>query len=669
MLPQNVNGFILVTSSNTATGATAIGSFGSVIVIDVMTEKEALQLLESEVPVSEAEADEAKSLIQALDCIPIAISQAAHYMRDQNMTIRRYIHILSTSEDGQARLLNAAEEKDSPTSVMQAWRTVFDYIKEREPDAFRQLGIISMCNPRGIPATLIRHGWDGSDFEKALQSLANFSLIQKHRHSIDMHELVHFCMRKWLETNQQTAELTSNALQVMVAVMPAGAYGTWQRCKELLPHAERILSHAKDSEAMDFQTISAKAGKYLREVGEYTRSAKTLQAAYDIGSRMLETGHPKAVLEVMTELALVKSLHNQAEEAFELQQKHREICTRAFGEDDPVTLTSIQHLADVYINSELSERVDEAEVLLKVLTRKHQTILGEDHPDTLYSLSRLAQCYVMIPKPQEAEPLLKKMIEKVNLLLGPDHPWSLSNRESLSLYHIMEGDWDEAEAILDSVVQQSKAILGEEHPKTLDRIGGLAKIYMLLKRNTEAEELIMKLLETSTKVLGEEDPFTNGYRYCLSKLYESQNSLDKAAVLREKWAYTKANTLGVENPKTLEALDELAELFTDQATLVQGDERKEKLAEAMFFTTKAMEGWEKINGPVHSTTLKSKSHLSIIYLGLGRRQDAINLMEETVAGYRETSGPESEDFIKHSQMLKELQNGGKKKKESDCTIM
>src|SRR5205085_3849922 len=88
-LPQTPNGSILVTSRNSTAAMNLVGVYYNVIRVEPMNEGDALALLKTRVPFDEPFESEAKALVQALECIPLAITHAAAYirMREPRVTI------------------------------------------------------------------------------------------------------------------------------------------------------------------------------------------------------------------------------------------------------------------------------------------------------------------------------------------------------------------------------------------------------------------------------------------------------------------------------------------------------------------------------------------------------------------------------------------------------
>ena len=110
---QTPNGSILVTSQNSTAAMNLVG-YDNIIQVEPMDEGDALALLKTRVPFGEPSESEAKALVQALECIPLAITHAAAYirMREPRITISTYLQLFRESAANQANLLSNEDVKD-----------------------------------------------------------------------------------------------------------------------------------------------------------------------------------------------------------------------------------------------------------------------------------------------------------------------------------------------------------------------------------------------------------------------------------------------------------------------------------------------------------------------------------------------------------------------------
>ena len=113
-LPQAPNGSILVTSRNSMAAQNLVGSQSNVIPVEPMSPNDALALLRNRINKELSTETEEQALVEALEYIPLAISQAGAYIahRTPRMTVLTYLELFWQSESSQGHLLNYNGAKD-----------------------------------------------------------------------------------------------------------------------------------------------------------------------------------------------------------------------------------------------------------------------------------------------------------------------------------------------------------------------------------------------------------------------------------------------------------------------------------------------------------------------------------------------------------------------------
>ena len=106
MLPQSSNGSILITSRNRDVAHRLTGSNSDILKVDPMDQSDALALLHKKLQ-GDLDTDNAVDLLNALDYMPLAISQAAAYIsqRAPRITVSKCLHDLHSSDKDRANLL------------------------------------------------------------------------------------------------------------------------------------------------------------------------------------------------------------------------------------------------------------------------------------------------------------------------------------------------------------------------------------------------------------------------------------------------------------------------------------------------------------------------------------------------------------------------------------
>jgi hypothetical protein len=177
-----------------------------------MDEDNALVLLQKKLSCNVKE-DDTVELLQALDYMPLIITQAAAYIKQRvpRMTISRYLDEVCRSDYDRAHLLkkdvgDSRRDGKASNSVIATWQISFEYIRKELPTAARLLSLISLFDRQGIPESLLygqyQQDEDGeANFEEDIYTLTSYSLVKVNadRDKFEMHRLVQFSVKKWLE--------------------------------------------------------------------------------------------------------------------------------------------------------------------------------------------------------------------------------------------------------------------------------------------------------------------------------------------------------------------------------------------------------------------------------------------------------------------------------------
>ena len=180
-LPWSSKGLMLITTRDKRVGE-RLANRERLIVIAPMVPSEAMALLHSKISEeywSEAEANE---LVQELAFLPLAITQAAAFISENNDTISEYLDILRTEGEDMKELLSENQEDHrrdlyTENSVMRTWRLSFDQISKEKPRAAEILSLMAVLDRHGVPRMLIRRESENDiRFKTVLGILQAFSL-------------------------------------------------------------------------------------------------------------------------------------------------------------------------------------------------------------------------------------------------------------------------------------------------------------------------------------------------------------------------------------------------------------------------------------------------------------------------------------------------------------
>ncbi|KAF9770791.1 hypothetical protein IL306_011602, partial [Fusarium sp. DS 682] len=625
-LAQAPNGRILITSQNRTAAMNLVGPYGRILQVEPMDEEDALALLNARVPFSESNKADAKTLVQALECIPLAITHAAAYIkaRAPMITMSDYLGLFRESEANQMRLLGKEGLQDLRRDnsirhpVIATWQISFTQIQKTEQSAVDLLALMSMFDRQGIPISLLRNGTSQLDFDDALAPLQSFALVRLEigKQSFEMHRLVQLSMRKWLQAANQLSKWTKESIRVLTTAFPSGKYPTGVDCQVLFPHAREIMGHAAgDEEDMLNQAeIALRAGRVLLFRGEYNTAEEVVRMSVEAREKVLGKEHPDT-LSSMNNLALALQGQGKYEEAEKMHRQTLEVSNKILGKEHPDTLTSMNNLA---LALQGQGKYKEAKEIHQQTLELKEKVFGKEHRDTLASMNNLANVLDSIGQFEEAEKMHRETLELNEKVLGKEHPDTLTSMNNLASVLKGMGKYEEAAKIHRQTLELKENVLGKEHPNTLSSMNNLASVLDSMGRFEEAENMQRQTLELSGKVLGKEHPDTLSSMYNLACVLNRMGQYKEAENMHRQTLELREKVLTKEHPDTLASMNNLANLLYSMGQY--------KEAEKMHRQT--LELNEKVLGKEHPDTLASMNNLALAIQGQGKHEEASKIRRQ-----------------------------------------
>jgi tetratricopeptide (TPR) repeat protein len=559
-LPHSPNGSILITSRNYSLAERLTGNYPGVIQVMPMSKHDALVLLEKKLGFAAAE-EKASDLVDILEAMPLAITQAAAFIRQQGprMSVPKYVDAVRSSDKDQARLLgkdlgDSRRDSQATNSIIATWQISFEHIRNSLPTAANLLSLMSLFDRQGIPERLLqdRYGNDQeeADFDDDIQTLLSFSLIRTSADGseFEMHRLVQLATKKWLELNDELEKWKGTLAMVMKDSYPYGDYENWPICQPLFPHVRAMSSNKpKETEALKaWASVLHNAAWCLCDMGQYSKAFELGSAALQVRESILGPEHLDSLC-TLHDMGFILACLGQYNESETALRKALNAKVGVLGEHGLETLESMANLALTHVKQ---GRYKEAEELgFEVLQRRTKS-LGEEHPDTLTSMSNLAYTYNVQERFKEAEELGYKVLQKRMKILGEEHPKTLISISNLSYTYNQQRRNEESEKLYMKVFQVRRKIFGEEHPYTLSSMSSLACIYGEQNRFKEAEELNMKVFQARRKTLGEEHPETLVSKHNLAFSCKHLGRRTEAVHLMRTCVEQSLRVLGPEHPDT-----------------------------------------------------------------------------------------------------------------------
>lgn len=575
--------------------------------------------------------NEARSIVNELGCLPLAIEQAASYIRETSKNIFTYLPSYRKNRTRHHARTSEGNRNYYKETVATTWQLSFNQIEKRNKDASRLLELLAFLNPDGILIDFLETGKEGLDavlrdviqdhdrFFEALSQLEKFSLIGRQNHDtnaqrITIHRLVQLVIKDAMppEVNSTT---TTALIGLCDSAFPKGDYGDFE--------ARMLSRRFQDQVAIPLSTIQGisnqfaylvrRVGRFLINDGKYQQAIELLVKASQLLEEGLGSEHPDTLM-VMAILASAYQSQGRANDALPLSEKVLEVWKRIYGDDSPATLNAMLVVAWAY---EAQGRWGEAAKLEENVLEQRKILLGEEDLETLRSMRNLASTYRKQGRYEEAAELNEKCLAGRQRVLGEEHPSTLSAMSSLAATYRMLNQVEKSLALGEKSLEVIRRVLGEEHPNTLTEMGNLAVVYGMLSREKDERKLAEKVLEGRLKLQGPDHPHTLIAMTNLGIIYMNLGMLDESAAMLTRSVEALGRTLGDKHPDTL----------VDMATLGEVYRRLRRLDDSIEILEKTAVEISTVLGKEHSRTLTTMRYLSKAYRDAGKFDDPFKLLE------------------------------------------
>ncbi len=613
---------VVVTSSRAS-----LAALGAPVPVGVFSEGEAAAFLAERTGLE----DDAGALAVAreLGCLPLALTQAGAVIAGQRLGYAAYLRRLAgVMVDA---YLARPEEDPYPhrtaEAIMLAVRAAL--AGDATGTGARILDVLAVLSAAGVPRSVLAAaaGADEVMADGILGHLAGWSLVlfSADGRTVLAHRLVLRVLREHAAAAGTLATAVADAMAVLGGMLPAGE-DTWRHpevMREFVTQVTALAGHLDGPGVPDgpaqvtFLDLLARAGWYLNQLSDITRSVPLLERVLADRERMLSADHPDT-LQSLNSLASAYRSAGRLSEAIPLFEHALTDRDRVLGADHPDTLTSRRNLAGAYLSA---GRLSKAIPLFEQALADRERVLGADHPDTLQSLNSLASAYRSAGRLSEATPLFEQALTDRDRVLGADHPDTLTSRNDLAGAYRAEGRLDEAIGLYQQNLADRERVLGADHPDTLISWGNLAGAYRAAGRLDEAVGLYQQNLADRERVLGTDHPSTLQSRNNLARAYRAGGQLDEAIALYHQNLADRERVLGADHPHTLSSRSNLAAAYKDGG----------RLGEAISLFEENLANRERVQGADHPDTLELRNNLAAAYQAAGRLGEAVTLFQQALA--------------------------------------
>ncbi|MCJ1436483.1 hypothetical protein MMC27_005862 [Xylographa pallens] len=587
-LPAPTHGKLLFTTNNRST-AEILASKGQVIEVKSMGRADASLLLEKKLYEKTAHwndeksahqtwrEDELQQLAKKLDHIPLALVQAASYLRETSLGTIDYLQLLNTNELELTKLLEQTPKAiDGDTdhisdAVMSTWTLAIEQMEIQCRSAVEIFSLLVFFDSQYIPEGLLRNfqGYNEQMIARSLRVLTAYAFITvgAQTDTFNVHRLVQLAMYKKLSLLGLERKWAVHALALLSQEFPDGDYESWAMCGILLPHATKILRlglHGP-AEATLVGALQCKMSWYFLTKGAFEQADILSQRA------LVNTGlAPGAKQE---EVLVVKSKR----------------------------ILVLQKLA----------KYDEAENMAQAVWKEYESLLGPKHEDTLQSLSLLSFIYQEQGKYVVGEKVVRRILKTMGRSIEADDTQMLEARARLEniLYHL--GRYEEAEKHIDETIILYDKKFGHKHPATLQNYYKLARVYYCQGKYERAERLSFDTWTLLKEIMGADHPETLKLLFELANNLQAQHKFALAESYKRDTYRSAIRLVGPSHRYTLLAASSLASCLLE-ASLFENWASSEGLAEVEDLYRLSLSGLEKSFRINHPATIAARTDYCIV---------------------------------------------------------
>ena len=698
LLPRS-GGHILITSRNPKWDKTQTEVFG----IEVFKREESIDLILKVTTLYEQD-KEADQLAEKLQDLPLAIAQAAAYIRETGISIQEYI------EDFQ-KFHKALWKREQPTNnyeytVNVTWNISMEKIQEQEveekvvpqPIALPLMQVCSFFAPNDIPREALLLEWLKIEYEKnqrdkvacladlnrTLELLGKFSMIGFSETTISVHSLVQTVVRDQLtaEGQQLAFRQAMWILELRITQFKRDDVKTWVVSGLCVPHAMflfemlELMINIELSEQLPFMFLLGrnyeeflniqqkfKVSEKCIAIAQESKNEKAIASSYDnIGHVYRSSGnfeiamrYYQKALEIWLQLfsenhPCVASTYNSIglayqdlrdfEKALEYYQKALKIQLQISGDNRYNVAMSYNNIGGAYRSLRN----------LKKSLEHHQNaleiqlqIMETNHPDVAASYNNIGQAYLSLGDFRQALGCHQKSLEVWLQVLGKNHPNVAISHNNIGQAYLSLGDFKLALKHHEKALKIWQEALGENHRNLVTGHNNIGGIYKRLGDFKRALDHCQKALKISQQIDENHHDLAIGYNN-IGEVYEEMGGLKKALKYHQKALRVLLQLFGENHYHVAVSYNNIGQIYISLGDLKQALEHHQKALKVRL----------KCLGKNHPDVAESYNNIGGIYQIIGDFKEALENFQEAFTTLCPASEPPHQQIINYLQSIIEV---------------
>ena len=496
------------------------------------------------------EGEHADKLLQdKLGLLPLAITQAASYMKRHGTTAKDYMELYA-----QSRFALLSEGKMPPQEKHEAiaitWRLNKQELQKSNPKTIELLEYMAFLNANTIPTALLRKLLEQKDikenqrlFENIKAELLRYSLIAltEDKQHYNIHPLLQEFIGSEVLEDSFVARLgfVASILEQSSREQGASMADIYRRQK-LLPHLlavssaidNRLARRSEESTSLEplKASLLANAGIIDYWIGNAHAAKEQLEKALAIKERHYGKEHVE-VARTLGNLANAYGALGDVRQKKALLEKTLAIFEAHYGKEHVEVARTLRNLATAY--GDLGN-VHQAKALLEKALAIEEVHYGKEHVEVARTLDNLAVAYGALGDVRQQKALLEKALAVKEAYYGKEHVEVARTLGNLAVAYGDLGDARQKQALLEKALAIKEAHYGKEHVEVARTLDNLAVAYGALGDVRQQKALLEKALPILEAHYGPSHPETAVTLHNLGVAYRQENSFNKAKMLIEQ---------------------------------------------------------------------------------------------------------------------------------------
>jgi tetratricopeptide (TPR) repeat protein len=649
VVPLQGRGHVLLTTRMQATGAHV-----SPISIEQMASKESITfflhragLLPKEaalVQAAPAAVQDANTLVQEMDGLPLALDQAGAYLQETGCGLATYLTLYRRQRT--ALLGQRGRFADShPDSVMITFRLTFEQVTQKRAENLDLLRLLAFLYPDSIPDQLLLQGAPELNgplqalgaqplvFYQALADLLNFSLVHRRTDTgtLRINRIVQAILIDDLPAEQRY-QWAEQVVRMVNCVFPEVPFDTWDACEIYRSQAQHCAARISKYQLTlkEGALLLQRLGLYCYQRGCYAEAETYLTQALQLHEHHQWADALQAA-RALQSLALLYHRQARYQEAEALHLHALEMREQTFGPDHAETAESLHNLADLYLSQDQYQRAEQSYRHVLALDER---LPGSEDPETAKTLNNLGLACYKQGKYAEAEEAYQRALSIYEHIPGySDHRDLTYTLNSLGTLYEKLGNYQRAGELYQRAFAIREQVLGDKHPDTARSLNKLADIYEVQGNYQQAEEFYRRALAICEHAPRPEYLDIALFLNNLAFLESQQGRYQQAEPLYQRALTIYKQMLGEEHSVVASVLNNLGQLYRNM--------KDEKQAEALLRRALAIR--EHVLGPTHPDTAQSMANLADLLTDQQAYEEAEPLYQQALVIRLQALGPAHPD--------------------------